>query len=512
MAQRQLYLRGAAVSFLVVSGCNVPPSVDNGTASSSQPLTTEGVTETLSITSDWGVGYCASVTLVNGSAAAVTTWSSVLNTNGSPVSQLWSGSYATSGNNVTVTPESYNAAIAANGGTATFGFCASGSGRPTLTSLTITGGGGSSSKSGSSSVHSSSSSSGGSSSSSSRNASSSGSSSLGHSSSSSPGGTTSGEGPCDIFATANTPCVAAHSTVRALYGTYDGHLYQVTRASDNTTEDIGVLTPGGFADAATQDVFCATTTCTITIIYDQSPKANHLTPGPAGQHGTGADKPASATDLKTSASGHEVYGVRIRPGMGYRNDKTTGIATGDEAETEYMVSSQSDLVNKCCFDYGNAETNNHADGDGTMEAVYFGMGANYGTGSGTGPWVEADMENGIYAGIGPAGGTKGIATNTSLAYDYVTAVVVGRSGAAPGSFALYGGNATTGTLTTMWDGARPNGYAPMKKQGAIILGIGGDNSNGAGGDFYEGVMTTGAATVATVDAVQANIVAARYGK
>jgi hypothetical protein len=64
----------------------------------------------------------------------------------------------------------------------------------------------------------------------------------------------------------------------------------------------------------------------------------------------------------------------------------------------------------------------------------------------------------------------------------------------------------------MYDGPRPNGFAPMKKQGAIILGIGGDNTNNAGGDFYEGVMTTGAATLATLNAVQANIVAAGYGK
>lgn len=31
-------------------------------------------------------------------------------------------------------------------------------------------------------------------------------------------------------------------------------------------------------------------------------------------------------------------------------------------------------------------------------------------------------------------------------------------------------------------------------QGAIILGIGGDNSNGAIGTFYEGVMTQGYST------------------
>ena len=52
----------------------------------------------------------------------------------------------------------------------------------------------------------------------------------------------------------------------------------------------------------------------------------------------------------------------------------------------------------------------------------------------------------------------------------------------------------------------------MKKQGAIVLGIGGDNSDFGIGTFYEGVMTAGYTTDATDDAVQANIVAARYGR
>jgi hypothetical protein len=47
---------------------------------------------------------------------------------------------------------------------------------------------------------------------------------------------------------------------------------------------------------------------------------------------------------------------------------------------------------------------------------------------------------------------------------------------------------------------------------AIILGIGGDNSNSAIGTFYEGVITSGYSTDAADDAVQANIVAAGYGK
>nr|GAT59108.1 arabinofuranosidase [Mycena chlorophos] len=50
----------------------------------------------------------------------------------------------------------------------------------------------------------------------------------------------------------------------------------------------------------------------------------------------------------------------------------------------------------------------------------------------------------------------------------------------------------------------------MSKEGAIILGIGGDNSDGAVGTFYEGVLTSGFPSDATENAVQANIVAAGY--
>jgi hypothetical protein len=41
--------------------------------------------------------------------------------------------------------------------------------------------------------------------------------------------------PCDIYASAGTPWVAAHSTTRALFAAYNGPLYQVRRASDNAT-------------------------------------------------------------------------------------------------------------------------------------------------------------------------------------------------------------------------------------------------------------------------------------
>ena len=81
----------------------------------------------------------------------------------------------------------------------------------------------------------------------------------------------------------------------------------------------------------------------------------------------------------------------------------------------------------------------------------------------------------------------------------------------PGHWAIKGGNALEGDLTVYFDGKRAPGYAPMKKQGAIILGIGGDNSEGAVGTFYEGAMIRGYTTDATDNAIQANVVAAAYG-
>ena len=66
-------------------------------------------------------------------------------------------------------------------------------------------------------------------------------------------------------------------------------------------------------------------------------------------------------------------------------------------------------------------------------------------------------------------------------------------------------------LKKLYEGPRPPKYQPMKKEGAIILGVGGDSSDWAIGTFYEGVMTTGYASDATDAAVHANIVAAGYG-
>jgi hypothetical protein len=49
-------------------------------------------------------------------------------------------------------------------------------------------------------------------------------------------------------------------------------------------------------------------------------------------------------------------------------------------------------------------------------------------------------------------------------------------------------------------------------EGSIVLGTGGDGSDFGKGTFFEGVMTSGNPPDSVDDAVQANIVAAGYGK
>jgi hypothetical protein len=313
--------------------------------------------------------------------------------------------------------------------------------------------------------------------------------------------------PCDIYASAGTPCVAAHSTTRALFAAYNGNLYQVRRASDNTTRNIGLLAAGDYANAASQDSFCANTTCVITIIYDQTSRHNDLTPAPPGGVG-GQDNPAPADALPVTAGGHNVYGVSISRVMGYRDNSTSGIATGSQPEGMYMVASATHFNSGCCFDYGNAETNNRDNGNGRMDAVYFGTLCWFSPCNGSGPWVMADLENGLFQ--SNTGGSQNT-SNTGSRNPFVTALLKNNG---TNFFALKDGNAQSGGLNTRYSGALPTspaGYSPMHKEGAIILGIGGDNSNSAIGNFFEGVMTSGLPTDSADNAVQNNIVSVGYG-
>ena len=309
--------------------------------------------------------------------------------------------------------------------------------------------------------------------------------------------------PCDLYAPA-TPCVAAISTTRALYKGYTGPLYQVTRASDGTESDIGLLRDG-YANAETQDTFCANTSCTITKLYDQSPMHNDLTlapPGGAakGKGPKGFDVAVVADALPISAGGHKVYGMSFSPGMGYRNDHAKGTAVKDEAEGVYMLTSALHVNHKCCFDFGNAEVNDLDNGFGHMDAINIkckGKAAPKGEPEEPClPDAGLDMENGIP-------GHFPVPPDTKFAN------VMGENDGKH-KFTMYWGDGQAGGLKTTGPMDLLAHYQPMKLEGAIILGIGGDNSNWDEGYFFEGVMTKGAPSPEAMVAVQVNVVSAHY--
>jgi hypothetical protein len=324
-----------------------------------------------------------------------------------------------------------------------------------------------------------------------------------------PGTTT---GPCDIYSRAGNPCVAAHSTVRALFGAYSGKLYQVRNAA-GATKDILTLAPGGAADGLSQDTFCTGTTCVITVVYDQSGKGNDLWyQGSTQVPGSTSSTPSKATSEALTLGGHKVYSLYINPNNSYWVDASkSGIALGKDPEGMYMVTSAKHFNSGCCFDYGNSETDRKADGSGAMDALNLSSITSWGTGAGNGPWIMADLEYGVFA----QNDTKKNPNSPSQTAAYLTAVLKNNG---TSEFALRGSDATTGNLSTYYKGPLPGGWSPMKKQGAIVLGSGGDcckpggGANQSLGTFYEGSIVTGYPSDATEEAIQANIVAAGYGK
>jgi hypothetical protein len=297
--------------------------------------------------------------------------------------------------------------------------------------------------------------------------------------------------------------------VRALYGTYSGKLYQVRRA-DNTTKDILTLAAGGIADTAPHDTFCAGSSCVVTVVYDQSGKGNDLWyQGSTEVPASTSSSAAKATDTVT-VGGHKVYSLYINAGNCYWHDGSkSGMATGSQPEGMYMVTSSRHANSGCCFDYGNSETTRSADVGGAMDAINISTTTAWGSGAGNGPWIMADLEWGLFA----QGNNSKNSNDPTQTAAFVTAVMRNNGTT---EYAIRGGDASSGALTTYYKGSIP--YNPMKKQGALILGCGGDcckpsgGANASSGIFFEGAIVTSYPTDATENAVQANIVAAGYGK
>jgi hypothetical protein len=290
---------------------------------------------------------------------------------------------------------------------------------------------------------------------------------------------------------------------RALYAAYSGKLFQVRRASDGKTQDIGVTAAGGSVDMAALNTFCSGTTCSVSLLYDQSGISNDL------PQATPANQPTIAY-WSTSDGAKLPMAVTVSKQWLRNRTATKKIPTGSASQTEYFVVHGNYFNSKCCYDYGNMETTIHDDGAGTMSALYFGSSTDWTKGAGTGPWGMTDYENGLFAGaVKDPGGTN--PNYPSLAYPGNNLITVLTKSNGTTSWALKAGNAATGPLNTYWNGALPSGYSPLKQQGGLSLGEGGDGSNLGSGAFSEGVVIAAVTSDATDDLIQANLVSV-YGR
>jgi hypothetical protein len=330
------------------------------------------------------------------------------------------------------------------------------------------------------------------------------------------------DGPCDIYAAANTPCAAAYSMVRALAKAYTGPLYQVRSGSSamNTgsggmLRDIG-QTADGFADTATQDAFCANTICTVAQLYDHSGNANHLPVAKRGRSDGGAfgamdDFESAANKGMMMIRGHKVYSLYMNAREGYRIMRVgTRMPVGSASQGIYELADGTHSGTACCWDFGNVTTNpmNYAD----MNTLFFGV-AFWGKGAGSGPWMMADFEAGVWAGGSRIGdpGWGGLndahpinPNNPSLKVPFAFGLLKTSSS----QWTLKGADAQTATsLTLSYQGAMPK---PISNIGAIVLGVGGDNSNNSWGTFYEGAIVAGYPTDATDLAIFNNVKAVGY--
>jgi hypothetical protein len=351
-----------------------------------------------------------------------------------------------------------------------------------------------------------------------------GSSGGGTSGASGSGGTpVASDGPCDVYAAAATPCVGAYSTIRRLSKTYSGPLYQVRSGSSTQNtgtgglrHDIG-MTAEGFADASAQDEACAGSICTISILYDQSGNNNHLSvakKGPPGTTYSDQDDFESIADGKELTVGdHRVYSLYMEARQGYRLPvRGNGVPFGSEAQGLYMLADGSRVGSQCCWDFGNVSV------DPTVftstNALFLGT-AYWGKGAGAGPWFMADFATGIWAGgsipddpgygdfsdLGPAN-----PNNPSLLVPFALGFMKTDST----KYALRMANAqSASSVATAYQGDLPHA---LDNQGAIVLGVGADNSNNSFGTFYEGAVLAGFPTDGAELDVLENIKAAGYGQ
>jgi hypothetical protein len=190
----------------------------------------------------------------------------------------------------------------------------------------------------------------------------------------------------------------------------------------------------------------------------------------------------------------------------------------EEPQAIYMLADGTRTGTACCWDFGNVSPNPKT--YAVMNTLFFGQ-AFWGKGAGTGPWFGADIEAGVWMGgsnpgepgwgdLDTADDAPANTNNPALRVKYALGFL--KTAPGPERYALRMADlATATTVTTAYAGDYPAGRN-LDSQGAVVLGVGGDNSNNSWSTFYEGAIVAGFPADGTEDAVFQNLKALGYGQ
>jgi non-reducing end alpha-L-arabinofuranosidase len=115
-----------------------------------------------------------------------------------------------------------------------------------------------------------------------------------------------------------------------------------------------------------------------------------------------------------------------------------------------------------------------------------------------------------WGGLNDASGAPANSNNPSLRVKFALGFL--KTGNGPERYALRMADiATATTVTTAYAGNYPS-TKHLDSKGAVVLGVGGDNSNNSFSTFYEGAIVQGYPPDASENAVLQNLKAIGYGQ
>ena len=319
-------------------------------------------------------------------------------------------------------------------------------------------------------------------------------------------------GPCDLYAAGGQPCVAAHSTTRALYSAYTGPLYQVhapvrqrhqgrrgrrrrlrrrRRAGrvlrQHALPDHEALRP--VADAQRPHAGAARRL--------QRPRPGRVQQLPGRRHG--ADHGQRPQGLRRlHRAGH---GPAQQQPEGHRGRRSgRGHLLGHQRPPLQRAAAASTTATPRSTAATTATARWRPPTTATPPA---GIAA-----QGPGPWIMTDQENNLVGCVNPGSTSKLCANLPTIDWRFVTGIAKGE----PHHWASLGGDAQTGPLTTMFDGPRDRLDAMTRcaSRARSCSATAATTASAPRAPSTRASMTTGYPTDATDRLVQANVAAAKY--